>query len=78
MHDLVYELKRLAERHREGSYATQANRKAMLCLMGEQLWEVGYKKMQLTDLKGRHINRLLALWAEQAPRGPAVVGREGQ
>jgi len=65
MHDIVYELKRLAEQHREGSYATQANRKNMLTLLGEQLWQAGWKQMHATDLKGRHVNRLLALWREQ-------------
>jgi site-specific recombinase XerC len=66
MHDLVYDLKRLAERHREGSFATQANRKQMLTLFGEQLWQAGFRHMRATDLKGRHVNRLLALWREQA------------
>jgi site-specific recombinase XerD len=70
MHDLTYALKRLAERYREGSYATQANRKNMLMLFGEQLAANGYKQMHAPELKGRHINRLLALWREQgvAPR----------
>ena len=62
MHDLVYALKRLAERHREGSFATQANRKHMLMLCGEQLVASGYAQLQVAELKGRHINRLLALW----------------
>jgi site-specific recombinase XerC len=66
MHDLVYDLKRLAERHREGSFATQANRKQMLMLFGEQLWQAGFRHMRATDLKGRHVNCLLALWREQA------------
>jgi len=65
MHDLTYELKRLAEHHREGSFATQANRKHMLMLFGEPLVAAGYKQMHAPELKGRHINRLLALWREQ-------------
>jgi site-specific recombinase XerC len=65
MHDLVYELKRLAERHHEGSYSTQANRKAMLMQIGEQLYELGFKKLASTELKGRHINRLLKRWQDE-------------
>jgi len=70
MHDLVYELTRLAARHRDGSFATQANRKHMLMLFGEQLVAAGYTHLHAPELKGRHINRLLALWREQgvAPR----------
>ena len=70
MHDVTYELKRLAEQHREGSFATQANRKHMLMLFGEQLVAAGYKHLHAPALKGRHIHRLLALWREQgvAPR----------
>ena len=70
MHDVTYELKRLAEQHREGSFATQANRKHMLMLFGEQLVAAGFKRLHAPELKGRHINCLLALWQEQgvAPR----------
>jgi integrase len=70
MHTLVYELKNLAERHREGSYATQANRKHMLMLFGRELVEAGYKQLHAFEMKGRHVNRLLAVWREQglAPR----------
>src|SRR5712691_8505129 len=70
MHDVTYELKRLAEQHREGSLATQANRKHMLMLFGEQLVAAGFQRLHAPELKGRHIHRLLALWREQgvAPR----------
>jgi site-specific recombinase XerC len=66
MLDLVYELKRLAERNRDGSYATIANRKSMLMLMGKQLVELGYNQLHANELKGRHINKLLALWKTQS------------
>jgi hypothetical protein len=64
MNDLVYALKRLAETHREGSYATQAHRKAMRKRMGTQLVEAGYKRLGLRDLKGRHVHALLKRWAQ--------------
>jgi site-specific recombinase XerC len=63
MHDLIYELKSLTHRHREGSYATQANRHAILHQMGEQLIAAGYKQLHVSDLKGRHINALVRQWA---------------
>jgi len=74
MHDLVYALKRLAEQHREGSFATQANRKHMLMLFGEQLVASGYTQLTVSELKGRHINRLLALWRD-SHRASAEVHR---
>jgi hypothetical protein len=65
MHDLVYDLKRLAERHRSASYTMQDKRKKTLMLLGEQLVMLGYKDMRARDLKGRHVNKLLHLWQEQ-------------
>src|SRR5262244_3877343 len=62
MKDLVYELKALCQRHREGSYSTQANRWAMLRQMGEQLLAAGYNQLHVYDLKGRHLNTLLKQW----------------
>ena len=75
MHDLVYALKRLAERHREGSFATQANRTHMLMLFGAQLVASGYTQLKVSELKGRHINRLLALWREQGIAPGTVKNR---
>jgi len=75
MHDLVYTLKRLAERHREGSFATQANRTHMLMLFGAQLVASGYTQLKVSELKGRHINRLLALWREQGIAPGTVKNR---
>ena len=62
MHQLTFELRHLADRNRDGSYATRANRVNMLKLMGDQLWEAGYKQMHAGDLKGRHVNALLRRW----------------
>ena len=62
MHQLTFELRNLADRNRDGSYATRANRMNMLKLMGDQLWEAGYKQMHAGDLKGRHVNALLRRW----------------
>jgi integrase len=65
MHQLTYELKQLVDAHREGSYATQANRRAMLMLCGEHLVAAGYKKMHAHELKGRHVTALLVQWTAQ-------------
>ena len=73
MNRLEYQLVKLCERNRDGSHATQANRKAMLSLFSEQLKECGYKvnQMRPSDLRGRHINALVTKWkSEDKSTGP--------
>ena len=67
MNRLEYQLVKLCERNRDGSHATQANRKAVLSLFSEQLKECGYKvnQMRPSDLKGRHINALVTKWKSE-------------
>src|SRR6266567_8899268 len=62
MHDLLYELHCLLRRHPDGSYGTQANRKAMLLQCGAHLLAAGYNQLHAYQLKGRHINALLQQW----------------
>ena len=62
MRDLNYELKQLGRRHRDGSYATQADRARILSLLADQLSTLGYKKLHATELKGRHVNALVKEW----------------
>ena len=52
MHQLTYELKQLADTYREGSYATQHNRRHMLMQMGEQLVAAGYKHLHARRSQG--------------------------
>ena len=66
MHQLTYALKQPADTYREGSYATQHNRRYMLMQMGEQLVAAGYKHLHAGELKGRHVTTLLAQWSAQA------------
>lgn len=64
MNRLEYKLAQICKRNLDGSYVTQANRKAILSMMTEELKLLGYKikEMQPYDLKGRHINALLRKW----------------
>lgn len=52
----------MAERNRDGSYATQSNRHRMLQLIANQLHEAGFKKLRAVDLKGRHVQALIERW----------------
>ncbi len=75
MHTLTYHLKQLAYRYPEGSYATQANRRSMLELCGDQLWEAGYKQMRPEDLKGRHVTALLGRWKADGIKPATIKNR---
>lgn len=65
MKDLNYTLKHMTRRNRDGSYATQADRKRMLSLMANQLHELGYRQMEATSLKPKHVERLLDRWKSE-------------
>lgn len=67
MNRLEYQLMQICRRNRDGSFATQSNRREMLSLFTKQLCESGYKVNQLrpTDLKGRHVNALLKKWQSE-------------
>jgi hypothetical protein len=64
MRDLKYELVQLTLRNRDGSFQTQHDRRTMLGLCADQLYTLGFQQMHARDIKGRHVNRLLARWKE--------------
>jgi hypothetical protein len=66
MRDLNYELKRLGDRNRDGSFATQANRWHILKLCADQLHGLGYHKLHAHELKGRHVQALVQRWQREA------------
>jgi integrase len=65
MRDLKYELVQLALRNRDGSFQTRHDRLGMLTLMADQLYTLGFQQMHAWDIKGRHVNRLLARWKQE-------------
>ncbi|MBX9607487.1 MAG: integrase domain-containing protein [Gammaproteobacteria bacterium] len=62
MRDLNYQLKELCRKNRDGSYATQAQRLALLTLMANQLHELGYRQMAAQSLKPKHVEALTRHW----------------
>lgn len=65
MKDLNYQLMKLCRDNRDGSYSTQATRRRILDLVANQLQELGFRRMQATSFKPKHINALVKLWKEQ-------------
>ena len=74
---LEYQFNQMCNKHREGSHATQANRKAMLKMFAKQLTSCGYNTHRMTpnDLKGRHVNKLLELWRKDGVSTGTIKNR---
>lgn len=74
---LEYQFNQLCNKFREGSHATQANRRSMLQLFVEQLAKNGYdvKSMSPSDLKGRHVNKLLEQWRKDGVSTGTIKNR---
>ncbi len=65
MKDLNYQLSKLCRDNRDGSFSTQATRSRILDLIASQLQALGFRRMQTSSLKPKHIDALLAKWREQ-------------
>ena len=65
MRNLNYQLKKICQQSREGSYATQVKRERMLTLIANQLHELGYRSMVARSLKPKHIDVLVKHWFAQ-------------
>lgn len=67
MNRLEYHLMQICHRNRDGSFATQSNRREMLSLFSRELREIRYKVNNLSphDLKGRHVNALVKKWQSE-------------
>ena len=75
MRDLNFQLKKLCQQNREGSYQTRANRAKMLMQIANQLHELGYCRMQAKSLKPKHIDALVNLWQSQSISSGTIKNR---
>ena len=65
MKNLNHQLMKLCRQNRDGSFSTQATRSRILDLSANQLHALGYRHMQATSLKPKHVEALIAHWREQ-------------
>ncbi|MGI9264720.1 MAG: phage integrase N-terminal domain-containing protein [Gammaproteobacteria bacterium] len=65
MKDLNYQLMKLCRDNRDGGFSTQATRSRLLDLIANQLLELGFRRMQPSSLKPKHIDALVAHWRDQ-------------
>ncbi len=65
MKDLNYELNRLLERNRDGSYATQAERRNALRRMARELEALGFRNLRASSLSTKHVDALIGAWSQR-------------
>ena len=62
VNDLKFQLKELCDHNRDGSYATQAQRRWILDLIANQLHELGFRQLDSHSLKPKHVEALVNHW----------------
>ena len=65
VNDLNFQLNQLCEQNRDGSYATQAQRRWILDLIANQLQELGFRQMDSHSLKPKHVEALVKRWRDE-------------
>ncbi len=62
MRDLNFQLKTLCHRHKEGSYRTRHDRHTQLQAIATQIHNLGFRHLQASGLKQKHVQALVAHW----------------
>lgn len=75
MDSLAFGLKTLCRRNRDGSETTQKDRERSLLLISAQLKEMGYRHMQPTSLKPKHIEALVTRWQHEELTAGTIKNR---
>jgi site-specific recombinase XerC len=65
MRDLNYQLKMLCRHSHEGSFETRVGRERQLTAIANQLHELGFRQLQATSLKQKHVRALVEHWRRQ-------------
>lgn len=77
MTDLEFSIRQLMRHNRDGSFATQANRRQGLAAIAGQLHGLGYKLKTVNNLKPRHVEALVACWKRSALADETIRNRLG-
>jgi site-specific recombinase XerC len=65
MRNLNYQLKILCRHSHEGSFETRVGRERQLAAIANQLHELGFRQLQATSLKQKHVRALVEHWRGQ-------------
>ena|SRR3990167_1087735 len=74
-HDLKHSILTILKHNKDGSQSTQANRKARLLMLAEQLLAQGFYLRTIHQLKPKHIYRTLELWKQQGMKPGTIKNR---
>lgn len=77
MNDLAMDLVRLTLHNRDGSMATQANRRRGLSAAATDLYQLGFRVPKATSLKPKHVTALIDYWYGQGISTATVKNRVG-
>lgn len=77
MNDLAMDLVRLCLHNRDGSLATQANRRRGLSAAAADLYQLGFRVPKATSLKPKHVTALIDYWYGQGLGTATVKNRLG-
>lgn len=77
MNDLAMELVRLCQHNRDGSHATQANRRNGLAAMATDLYQLGYRPKGAASLRPKHVTALVAYWQSRNIGTATIKNRVG-
>ena len=75
MDNLIYDLKNLCHRSRDGAYSTQGDRFNILRLCANELIEMGFLHMHATSLKSKHVDALLEHWKDKELSSGTIKNR---
>lgn len=78
MKNLVYQIRKLCQHNRDGSFETQRKRLSILTLATKQLTELGYQHLSIHSLKPKHVDALVKLWQSQNLSTSTLKGRMSQ
>lgn len=72
---LVKELVNLCDRNKDGSFSTQAARRAVLIQAGQQLLEGGFRNLGSQGLKPKHVEHLVERWRAEGLSAATLKNR---
>lgn len=72
---LLRELDQLCQRNKDGSFSTQAARKAILIQAGKQLIEAGFRNLGAGGLRTKHVQSLLDRWKNDELSSATIKNR---
>lgn len=75
MRKLNFELIKLCNKAREGSFSTHENRKKILFMVANQLNDLGFRNMIPKSLKSRHVEALLNHWSSSGLSSGTIKNR---